>query len=71
MGICEIYLSNWSFKTACRIEFKNEPQQLERLGITVYSDGYVSAKTRKKNEERKAMQEAGTTGNPVAKVKKK
>jgi hypothetical protein len=48
-------LREWlaTFKAMCRIEFKTEPQALERLGILVYSEGYVSAKTRKKNEEKK------------------
>jgi hypothetical protein len=48
-------LREWlaTFKAMCRIEFKNEPQALERLGILVYSEGYVSARTRKKNEEKK------------------
>lgn len=36
-----------------RIEYKKEPQQLERLGIRAYSDGYVKAETRRKNEEKK------------------
>ena len=43
-----------------RIEYKKEPQQLERLGIRAYSDGYVKAATRRKNEEklRKKAEEA-------------
>ncbi len=43
-----------------RIEYKKEPQQLERLGIRAYSDGYVKAETRRKNEEklRKEAEEA-------------
>ena len=36
-----------------RIEYKQEPQQLERLGIRAYSEGYVKAETRRKNEEKK------------------
>ena len=47
-----------------RIEYKKEPQQLERLGIRVYSAGYVKAETRRKNEERKKKEaeENGTGG---------
>jgi len=32
-------------RTACRIAFKDDPQQLERLGIHVPSDGYVPKPT--------------------------
>lgn len=55
-----------AFRTACRIEFKDEPQTLERLGIQVYSEGYVSAKTRKKNEEN-ALKEAKTNAGTAPK----
>jgi hypothetical protein len=41
-----------------RIEYRDNPQQLERVGILVYSDGYVKAETRRKNEEKKMQEEA-------------
>jgi hypothetical protein len=41
-----------------RIEYRDNLQQLERVGILVYSDGYVKAETRRKNEEKKMQEEA-------------
>jgi hypothetical protein len=62
-------LRQWlaAFKNACRIEFKDDPQNLERLGILVYSDGYVSAKTRQKNEE-KAGSDAEEKTEPESEI---
>lgn len=40
-----------------RIEYRSEPQQLERVGIRAYSEGYVKAETRRKNEEKEKQKE--------------
>jgi len=50
-------------RKALRIEYKKDPQQLERLGIRAYSDGYVKAETRRKNEERKKKEAEEKNGH--------
>ena len=51
-----------------RIEYKKEPQQLERLGIRAYSEGYVKAETRRKNEEKKRKEAEEAEAAAVAVV---
>ena len=45
------------FKQACRIEFKDDPQNIERLKIDALSDGYVRKKKKKKDDNEPKTEE--------------
>jgi len=48
------------FRQACRIEFKDDPQNLERLKIDALSDGYVRKKKKKKDDNESKTEETET-----------
>ncbi len=51
------------FRQACRIEFKDDPQHLERLKIDALSEGYVrKKKTKKDDNEPKTEETENQTG---------
>jgi len=48
------------FRQACRIEFKDDPQHLERLKIDALSEGYVRKKKKKKDDTEAKTEETET-----------
>ena len=48
------------FRQACRIEFKDDPQNIERLKIDALSDGYVRKKKKKKDDNEPKTEETET-----------
>jgi hypothetical protein len=62
----ELALFRKKFVAICRIALKDHPQLLEKLGIRVYSEGYVSAKSKANGEQPPADGSTQTTANAGA-----
>lgn len=57
----ELVIFRKKFVAICRTALKDHPQLLEKLGIKAYTEGYVRAKPKKKEEQPPA--DGGTTQN--------